>query len=59
MDISKLKGSVPDNVISELAIASSKFKINTPLRVAHFLSQCAHESGGFKFISENLCLKLD
>ena len=30
------------------------YDINTPLRVAHFIAQCAHESGGFVFIKENL-----
>ena len=30
------------------------YGINTPQRVAHFIAQCAHESGGFKFIKENL-----
>ncbi|MFD2563737.1 hypothetical protein [Aquimarina rubra] len=31
-----------------------KYNINTPLRKAHFLAQVAHESGGFKFVTENL-----
>jgi len=30
------------------------YDINTPLRVAHFIAQCAHESGNFAFIEENL-----
>jgi len=30
------------------------YDINTPLRVAHFVAQCAHESGSFRFIEENL-----
>ena len=30
------------------------YDINTPERVAAFLAQCAHESGGFKFLKENL-----
>jgi putative chitinase len=30
------------------------YGINTPLRVAHFVAQCAHESGNFVFIKENL-----
>ena len=30
------------------------YDINTPLRVAHFIAQCAHESGNFNFIEENL-----
>ena len=28
------------------------YDINTPLRVAHFIAQCAHESGNFVFIKE-------
>ncbi len=30
------------------------YEINTPKRIAAFLAQCAHESGGFVFLSENL-----
>ena len=33
------------------------YEINTPLRVAAFLAQCAHESGNFKFLKENLNYK--
>lgn len=31
-----------------------KYGITSERRVAHFLSQCAHESGGFKRLEENL-----
>ena len=31
-----------------------EYQINTPKRVAAFLAQCGHESGGFVFVSENL-----
>lgn len=30
------------------------YDINSPQRVAAFVAQCAHESGGFKFLKENL-----
>lgn len=30
------------------------YDINTPHRVAAFVAQCAHESGGFKWLKENL-----
>jgi putative chitinase len=33
------------------------YDINTKPRVAAFIAQCAHESGGFKFIKENLNYK--
>jgi putative chitinase len=31
-----------------------EYQINTPKRVAAFLAQCAHESGGFVWLTENL-----
>ena len=34
-----------------------EYDINTPPRVAAFIAQCAHESGGFKFLKENLNYK--
>lgn len=54
MNITKLKGHLPDTVISQLPEVMNKFQINTPLRIAHFLSQCGHESGNFKVVNENL-----
>ena len=54
MDIKKLKGHIPDAVIAQLPDTISKFELNTPLRLAHFLAQAGHESGGFKAVNENL-----
>jgi putative chitinase len=34
-----------------------EYEINTPQRVAAFLAQCAHESGGFRALKENLNYK--
>jgi putative chitinase len=31
-----------------------EYQINTPKRIAAFLAQCGHESGGFVFVTENL-----
>jgi putative chitinase len=33
------------------------YNINTPLRVAHFVAQTAHESGNYVFVQENLNYK--
>ena len=49
-----LKGHIPDAVIAQIPDTAAKFNITNPLRLAHFLSQCGHESGGFKAVSENL-----
>jgi len=35
------------------------YEIHTPERVAAFVAQCAHESGGFKFLKENLNYKAE
>jgi putative chitinase len=40
-----------------LAQLLPQYEINTPDRIAAFLAQCAHESGGFVFIKENLNYK--
>jgi putative chitinase len=52
--IEKLKGHIPDNVYKELPEVISRYEINTPLRLAHFLSQCYHESNHFTATVENL-----
>jgi len=54
-----LKGHIPDAVIAQIPDTAAKFNIINPLRLAHFLSQCGHESGGFKAISENLNYSVD
>jgi putative chitinase len=52
--LEKLKGHVPDAVIAQIPDTAAKFNITNPLRLAHFLAQCGHESGGFRAVSENL-----
>ena len=54
MKLEKLKGHIPDSVIAQIPEVMEKFKIDTPVELAHFLSQCGHESGGFKVVNENL-----
>jgi putative chitinase len=57
--LEKLKGHVPDSVITQIPDTAKKFNITTPLRLAHFLAQCGHESGGFKAVSENVNYSAD
>jgi len=54
LNLEGLKGHVPDAVLAQIPDTAAKFNITTNLRLAHFLSQCGHESGGFKAVSENL-----
>ncbi len=54
LKLEKLRGHIPDAVIAQIPDTAAKFQINTPLRLAHFLAQCGHESGGFKATQENL-----
>lgn len=54
MNLDKLKGHIPEAVLKQIPTIVDKFEINTPLRLAHFLAQCGHESGGFRLVQENL-----
>lgn len=54
MDLEKLVNVIPTKVLDQIPEVMDKFDINTPLRLAHFLSQCAHESAEFTATHENL-----
>lgn len=54
MDLEKLKNVIPNKVLDQIPQTMDEFGINTPLRLAHFLSQCAHESAEFTITHENL-----
>jgi len=57
--LANLKGHLPDAVIAQIPDTAKKFNITNPLRLAHFLAQCGHESAGFKAVSENLNYSAD
>ena len=59
LNIGRLKGHIPDVVLSQIDETARKFKITTNLRLAHFLSQCSHESGNFTITTENLYYSAD
>jgi putative chitinase len=59
LTLEQLKQIVPNNPYIDhwyeaLSEVLPDYDINTPQRIAAFLAQCAHESGGFKAIKENL-----
>ena len=59
---SQLNQLIPGNPYLEhwceaLNMILPDYDIDTPQRVSAFLAQCAHESGGFRFLKENLNYK--
>ena len=54
MNFDALKGHVPDKVLVELREKALLFGLTSNLRLAHFLAQVSHESGGFLKTEENL-----
>jgi putative chitinase len=54
MNLEAIKTKIPANVLDQIPDIEAKFGLNSNIRLAHFLSQCAHESGNFKVFTENL-----
>lgn len=50
----KTKNSVLESYVNPLNEVCDKFEINTPERLAMFLAQIGHESGGLSVVQENL-----
>lgn len=59
MDCDKFKAMIPDAVFTELDGLFEKFGLTNELRLAHFMAQCAHESGNFLRTEENLNYSAD
>jgi len=46
--------SDPEGWVDAMAEVLPKYEIDTPKRIASFIAQCGHESGGWRVFSENL-----
>ena len=62
LTLEQLKQLLPKNPYVDhwhraLAQLLPDYEINTPQRIAAFIAQCAHESGNFVFLKENLNYK--
>ncbi len=62
LTLQQLKQLLPKNPYVEhwhhaLSQLLPEYEINTPQRIAAFVAQCAHESGGFMVLKENLNYK--
>lgn len=54
IELSKIKSLIPESVYDELFETAIRFNLSSPLRIAHFLAQIAHESNNFSAKEENL-----
>ena len=54
MNIEYLKSELSELVFTQLQAVLTRFPIRSNLRMAHFLAQTDHESGGFKQVEEEL-----
>jgi len=59
MKLQGLNTIIPAAVFAEINFLIEKFNLSSGLRLSHFLSQCAHESGNFKVLNENLNYSAD
>lgn len=53
-DLQAAKIKNPEKWLDAVVATCQEFEINTPQRVAGFLAQTSHESGGYTMLSENL-----
>jgi len=53
------RDDVLEALCGSIDILINDYEINTPLRMAHFLAQTSHESGGFRLLEENLNYSAD
>ena len=56
-DLAAAKVKDPAKWFEAVVRTCEEFEINTPQRVAAFLAQTSHESGGYTMLSENLNYK--
>ena len=59
MKLQALNNKMPISVLAEIDKLVEKFNVTNGLRLSHFLAQCAHESGNFKILTENLNYSAD
>ena len=53
-DLQAAKIKNPEKWLDAVIATCEEFEINTPQRIAGFLAQTSHESGGYTMLSENL-----